>query len=158
MSKAVIFTTSKEDVTINVNFFSNVKDYQFINHLKRQVDNEFKASQKDKDKKHELFKLINYCEFKVLEEDNILFEPVTDKSTGPTVITDNSLISASTTGITANLIESNELSSQTSIQITVNEIEKCNTYLRQLHNRYNYWLDNYETELQLKFADFDKQK
>ena len=158
MSKAVIFTTSKEDVTINVNFFSNVKDYQFINHLKRQVDNEFKASQKDKDKKHELFKLINYCEFKVLEEDNILFEPVADESSRPTVITDNSLISASTTGITANLIESNELSSQTSIQITVNEIEKCNTYLRQLHNRYNYWLDNYETELQLKFADFDKQK
>ena len=158
MSKAVIFTTSKEDVSINVNFFSNVKDYQFINHLKRQVDNEFKASQKDKDKKHELFKLINYCEFKVLEEDNILFEPVADESSRPTVITDNSLISASTTGITANLIESNELSNQTSIQITVNEIEKCNTYLRQLHNRYNYWLDNYETELQLKFADFDKQK
>ena len=158
MSKAVIFTTSKEDVSINVNFFSNVKDYQFINHLKRQVDNEFKASQKDKDKKHELFKLINYCEFKVLEEDNILFEPVADESSRPTVITDNSLISASTTGITANLIESNELSNQTSIQITVNEIEKCNTYLRQLHNRYNYCLDNYETELQLKFADFDKQK
>lgn len=157
MSKAVVFTTNKEDISINVNFFSDVKDYQFINHLKRQVDSEFKATQKDKEKKHELFKLINCNKFKVLEEDNILFEP-TDLASTDLVITDNSLISATTSGITANLIESNELEDKNSIATTVDEIEKCNTYLRQLHNRYNYWLDNYETELQLKLANFQKQK